>query len=364
MGLYRVIGIMSGSSMDGVDLAYCEFSEQNGNWSYAIHAAETIPYEMKWRNRLSQLYKQTAMIYAKTDAYYGRYLGDLVNGFIHKHRIHADFISSHGHTVFHSPSEGYTSQIGHGAFIHAATGLPVVSDFRTTDVALGGEGAPLVPIGDKYLFGEYGFCLNLGGFANITANSNGNMHAFDIAPCNIVLNRTARLLELEFDENGNQAAQGTIEPNLLADLNAIEFYTLPWPKSLNREWINKAFWTVAKNYRIPPQDKLATLCEHIAMQIAASIREISRHYEVNNQKLLVTGGGAFNKFLIQKLEQHCAMQVHVPDEVTVNFKEALIFAFLGVLRMSQKNNCLSSVTGADTDNTGGAMFGKFNQITF
>lgn len=364
MGLYRVIGIMSGSSMDGVDLAYCELSEQNGNWSYAIHAAETIPYEMKWRNRLSQLYKQTAMIYAKTDAYYGRYLGDLVNDFISRHRIHADFISSHGHTVFHAPSEGYTSQIGHGAFIHAATGLPVVSDFRTTDVALGGEGAPLVPIGDKYLFGDYGFCLNLGGFANITANSNGNMHAFDISPCNIVLNRTARLLELEFDENGNEAAKGTIEANLLADLNAIEFYTQPWPKSLNREWINKTFWTVAKNYRIAPQDKLATLCEHIAMQIAASISEISRHYEVNNKKLLVTGGGAFNKFLIQKLEQHCAMQVHVPDDVTVNFKEALIFAFLGVLRVLQKNNCLSSVTGADTDNTGGAMFGKFNQIAF
>ncbi|MBX7205709.1 MAG: anhydro-N-acetylmuramic acid kinase [Bacteroidia bacterium] len=364
MGLYRVIGIMSGSSMDGVDLAYCELSEQNGNWSYAIHAAETIPYEMKWRNRLSQLYKQTAMIYAKTDAYYGRYIGELVNDFIKRHRIHADFIASHGHTVFHSPSEGYTSQIGHGAFIHAATGLPVVSDFRTTDVALGGEGAPLVPIGDKYLFGDYGFCLNLGGFANITANSNGTMHAFDIAPCNIVLNRTARLLELEYDENGNEAAKGTIEPNLLADLNAIEFYTQPWPKSLNREWINKAFWTVAKNYRIPPQDKLATLCEHIAIQIAHSIDEISRHYEVNNQKLLVTGGGAFNTFLIQKLEQHCAMQVHVPDNVTVNFKEALIFAFLGVLRVLQKNNCLSSVTGAETDNTGGAMFGKFNQIAF
>lgn len=364
MGMYRVIGIMSGSSMDGVDLAFCELAEHNGSWTYAIHAAETVPYEMKWRNRLSQLYKQTAMIYAKTDAYYGRYLGDLVNAFINKHRIHADFIASHGHTVFHSPSEGYTSQIGHGAFIHAATGLPVVSDFRTTDIAMGGQGAPLVPIGDKYLFGEYGFCLNLGGFANITANSNGTMHAFDIAPCNVVLNRTARLLELQYDEDGNEAAKGILQPDLLNDLNAIEFYSQPWPKSLNREWINKVFWPVAKNYRIAPQDKLATLCEHIAMQIAESIRVIKQHYEVNNQKLLVTGGGAFNKFLVGRLREHCALDTEVPDETTVNFKEALIFAFLGALRLQQKNNCLSSVTGAEEDNAGGAMYGKFNQITF
>jgi anhydro-N-acetylmuramic acid kinase len=350
--------------MDGVDLAFCELSESNGTWSYTIQAAETIAYEMKWRNRLSQLYKQTAMVYAKTDAYYGRYLGELVNGFINKHRIHADFIASHGHTVFHSPTEGYTTQIGHGAFIHAITGLPVISDFRTTDVAMGGEGAPLVPIGDKYLFGDYGFCLNLGGFANITANSSGTMHAFDIAPCNIVLNRTARLLELEYDENGNEAAKGTVDANLLTDLNAIEFYTQPWPKSLNREWINKVFWPVAKNYRIAPQDKLATLCEHIAMQVAQSAKVIKEHYNINNNRLLVTGGGAFNQYLADKLREHCTLEVHIPEETTVNFKEALIFAFLGVLRVLQKNNCLSSVTGAEEDNTGGSMYGKFNQLLF
>lgn len=362
MGMYRVIGIMSGSSMDGVDLACCELTEENDNWTFNITSAETIPYDDRWRIRLSHLYKQPAAIFAKTDAFYGRYLGDLVNDFIHRHKIHADFISSHGHTIFHSPNEGYTSQIGHGAYLHAATSLPVISDFRTTDVALGGEGAPLVPIGDQLLFGEYGFCLNLGGFANISANSHGNMHAFDIAPCNIVLNRCARMLDMDYDNKGEQAANGTLNEKLLNALNGINFYTQPWPKSLNREWINSTFWPVAQNYHITPQDKLATLCTHLAQQIAKGINDIEQQYKVSNNKLLVTGGGAFNHYLINELKKYATQEVVVPEENTVNYKEALIFALLGALRIQNKNNCLQSVTGAERNNIGGAMYGNFSHL--
>lgn len=360
MGHYKVIGMMSGTSMDGIDLAYCEFTELNGTWSFEIKAAETIPYETKWRNRLSQLYKQTAMIYAKTHAYYGRYIGELIREFISKHKVHAEFIASHGHTVFHSPENFYTSQIGCGANISAATGLPVVCDFRSTDVALGGQGAPLVPIGDKYLFSEFGFCLNLGGFANISANASGIMRAFDIAPCNIVLNRCARMLDALYDEDGAFAASGSVNQELLQELNNIEFYRQNEPKSLSREWINTSFWPLNKNYRISPQDKLATLCEHIAIQVAAAVHKINGELEIKNQRMLLTGGGALNQYLVERLREKSPLELVLPEQETINFKEALIFAFLGVLRVQHKHNCLQSVTGASHDNIGGAMYGDFS----
>ena len=353
---------MSGSSMDGVDLAYCELTEQSGKWSYEILAAETVPYDAKWRNRLSQLYKQPALIFAKTDAYYGRYLGELVNDFIHRHKVHADAVASHGHTIFHSPEDGFTSQIGHGAYIHSTCGLPVVSDFRTTDVCLGGQGAPLVPIGDKLLFHSYAYCLNLGGFANISANINGKMHAFDIAPCNIVLNRCARMLNMPYDHNGDSAAEGMVNEDLLAELNALEFYHQPWPKSLNREWINSTLWPVTKAYTLSPQDKLATLCAHIATQVADAISLLQQKNPGAGNTLLVTGGGAHNAYLIRELEKRTNVSVTVPDADTVNFKEALIFALLGVLRLRNENNCLHSVTGAERDNVGGALYGDFKKL--
>lgn len=353
---------MSGSSMDGVDLAYCELTEQNSRWSYEILAAETVPYDAKWRNRLSQLYKQPAVIFAKTDAFYGRYLGELVSGFIQRHKVHADAVASHGHTIFHSPEEGFTSQIGHGAYIHATCGLPVISDFRTTDVALGGQGAPLVPIGDNLLFHSYAYCLNLGGFANISANINDTMHAFDIAPCNIILNRCARMLQMAYDHNGNMAAQGIVHDDLLNDLNALEFYHQPWPKSLNREWINTTLWPVTKDFSLSPQDKLATLCAHIATQIANAISLLQQKNPDSGNNLLVTGGGALNTYLVNELRKRTAIEVTVPDVNTVNFKEALIFALLGVLRLRNENNCLHSVTGAAQNNIGGALYGDFNKL--
>jgi anhydro-N-acetylmuramic acid kinase len=206
MQSYQVIGLMSGSSMDGVDLACCEFSNKDNNWEYRIIAAETIPYDEKWRVRLSQLYKQPIDLYAKTDAFFGRYLGILIKNFIQKHQIKPQLVASHGHTIFHQPLAGFTAQIGDGAAISAMCGLPVVNGFRNMDLAFGGQGAPLVPVGDKFLFPKEEACLNLGGIANISFSKDDKIKAFDISPCNIVMNRIARWLGQSFDAEGRIAA--------------------------------------------------------------------------------------------------------------------------------------------------------------
>lgn len=357
MNKYRVIGVMSGSSMDGVDLAYCEFELINNNWEYKIVAAQTIPYDEKWRVRLSQLYKQPIEIYPKTDAFYGRYLGQLVKKFVQEHNLIVDFVASHGHTIFHQPEQGFTAQIGCGAGLNAESGLPVVANFRNIDVMLGGQGAPLVPIGDKFLFTEYDACLNLGGISNISFSNQQGITAFDISPCNIVLNRVARWLKLPFDDGGKIAASAEIDPDLLEELNELPFYRKKGAKSLGREWINSSFWPVVKRYLDTSEaEKMATLAEHIAIQIAAVLNDY------NIQKILVTGGGAFNTFLIETLQKKTSCQIVIPEATLVNYKEALIFAFLGILRLRNENNILSSVTGASRDSIGGALYGNFNKI--
>lgn len=357
MNAYKVIGLMSGSSMDGVDLAYCEFVYNDGAWNYDIKAAETIPYDEKWRVRLSQLYKQPIEIYPKTDAFYGRYLGMLIRQFIKTHNLTVDFIASHGHTIFHQPESGFTAQIGDGAAISAETGLPVVNNFRNMDVILGGQGAPLVPIGDKLLFAEYDACLNLGGIANISFTQHDAVKAFDICPCNIVLNRVARWLELPYDNGGEIARSGEVDDILLNELNQLPFYQITAAKSLGREWINSDFWPIVKKHLdISEAEKMATLSEHIASQIAQTINEKEA------QKVLLTGGGAFNTFLIEKIRSKTKAEIVIPSNEIVNYKEALIFAFLGILRMRNEVNSLRSVTGARHDSIGGALHGNFKAL--
>lgn len=357
MNAYKVIGLMSGSSMDGVDIAFCEFVCNDGKWTYEIKAAETIPYDEKWRIRLSQLYKQPIEIYPKTDAFYGRYLGMLIRQFIKTHSLTVDFIASHGHTIFHQPENGFTAQIGDGAAISAETGLPVVNNFRNMDVILGGQGAPLVPIGDKLLFAEYDACLNLGGIANISLTINDGIKAFDICPCNIVLNRVARWLEKPFDNGGEIARSGEVDDVLLNELNQLPFYQIAAAKSLGREWINSDFWPIVKKHLdISEEEKMATLSEHIATQIAHTINE------KDAKKLLLTGGGAFNTFLIEKIRNKTKAEIIIPSNELVNYKEALIFAFLGILRLRNEVNSLKSVTGAKQDSIGGALHGNFKKL--
>lgn len=361
---YNVIGIMSGTSMDGVDLALCEIGEENGRWEYKIIAAQTTPYDSKWRIRLSQLRKQTPAIYVKTDTFYGHYLGSLIKDFIAKHNVKVDLIASHGHTVFHQPEGGITAQVGSGAVIHAATGLPVVSDFRSVDVGLGGQGAPLVPVGDQLLFSEYNACLNLGGFCNISAEKDGAISAFDICPGNIILNRIARNLGKEYDTDGEIALSGGINYELLKKLNSLEYYNLDGPKSLGREWINSTFWPIVRDFEktSKQEDLMKTLADHIAGQIAKTIEGFDNG-DPENYKVLVTGGGAYNKALMELLSTHSDAKFIVPEDTNIiEYKEALIFAVLGLLRVKNRPNALASATGASRDNIGGALYGDFSSL--
>lgn len=341
---------MSGTSLDGVDLAHCTFTGDGSDYSFSLGACETIPYPAFWIERLKKLPSSTALDYAETHAAYGRYLGELTRNFIRKYQLETDFVASHGHTIFHNPVKKYTSQIGEGAAIAAECGLPVVCDFRTGDVAAGGQGAPLVPIGDELLFAEYDYCLNLGGFANISMQNKGKRVAYDISPANIILNHIAHLEGKAFDENGRMASAGRIDNDLLDILNSLNYYKTPPPKSLGREWIEKEILPLLGLANISHQDILSTFCEHIAIQVAACFPS-DKH-----KQMLVTGGGAFNTFLIDRIAAHTSVELIIPDPDIINFKEALVFAFLGLLRMQEKPNCLASVTGATHNVSGGSVF--------
>ena len=341
---------MSGTSLDGVDLAFCSFSRKSNEWKYEILAAETVKYPESWARKLSDLENSTALDFAETDFDYGYYLGELCKTFLRAQHLEPDFIASHGHTIFHNPAKKITYQIGKGACIAAIAEYPVISDFRSLDVALGGQGAPLVPVGDMLLFKDFDYCLNLGGFGNVSFDEGARRIAFDVCPVNIVLNHYARLNGKEYDINGEMARTGNIHPELLASLNELAYYHTSAPKSLGKEWVLAEFMPVTGKYDIPVADQLRTVCEHIAIQVGKIIKPGT------GKKMLITGGGAFNEFLIERIRQQVSVSVIIPDPLTINYKEALIFAFLGVLRWTDKPNCLKSVTGASKDNTGGSIF--------
>jgi len=341
---------MSGTSLDGLDLAFCEFETKDDRWTYKIHCAETVPYTSQWKHTLSNVESGSALAFVTADVEYGHLLGALTRDFIARHHLEPDFIASHGHTIFHQPGKRITSQIGRGASIAAETGLRVICDFRSHDVASGGQGAPLVPIGDMLLFGEYDYCLNIGGFANISYQMENERIAFDVCPANIVLNKLASLADHDFDRDGMMAASGSVDRKLLKTLNLLPYYQMPFPKSLGKEWVVQQIFPLLEKSERSASDLLATYCEHIAIQIAAAAegKKIA--------KMLITGGGAMNGFLISRIREHAAPAIVIPDAFTVNFKEAMIFAFLGVLRLRNEMNCLQSVTGATKNSSGGAIY--------
>lgn len=347
---FKVIGLMSGTSLDGIDLAFCEFKLANGKWEFTIPVVQAVVYSDDWKQRLARAQSLSAEGLAILNVEYGRYLGKLINQFVLRQNLSPDFIASHGHTVFHRPETGLTLQIGSGAEISAQTGITTICDFRSQDVALGGQGAPLVPVGDKLLFGEYDFCLNLGGFSNISFDEDGLRKAYDICPVNIILNRLAQSAGCEFDKDGELAASGTIHPGLLEALNDLDFYVQPAPKSLGREWVEAEFIPVLEKFDLSNRDQLCTVTEHTAIQISRQIQW--RH----DGKILATGGGAKNIFLVNRLKVLTSRQIILPEEKIIDFKEALIFAFLGVLRFCNQPNCLASVTGAVRDHSSGAIY--------
>lgn len=349
MTSYAVIGVMSGTSQDGLDLALCRFVKNNSYWEYSVTRAETVPYPQYWPEMFNNIDSLSNYDFVKLHNKFGSYIGDCINRFMGSMDEKVDLIASHGHTVYHKPEEGITFQLGSGPEISAKCRVTAISDFRSLDVALGGQGAPLVPAGDELLFGEYDYCLNLGGFANISYNNAGKRLAFDICPVNIIINYIANNCGHKLDKDGQIAGRGSLHYPLLEKLNNIKYYKKEMPKSLSREWLEAEFIQIINKYNIALEDKLRTVYEHIIMQI-------SRCFEVKTRaRVLITGGGAFNKFLIKLLKENCKQQIIIPDKLIVKYKEAIIFGLLGVLRLRNEINCLSSVTGAIRDSSTGCI---------
>jgi len=355
--IYRAIGIMSGSSLDGLDIAFVEFEESGGHWKYQIKAADCYSYNAEWTKQLQNATVLNAFDYLVLHSAYGKYIGEKVNAFIEQYSLHhqVQLIASHGHTVFHSPKNKMTAQLGDGAAIAATTGINAVSDLRAMDIALDGQGAPIVPIGEKLLWKEYHCLLNIGGIANISIKQNDEYVAFDICPANRVLNLLANDAGKKYDEGGNLSRNGKINTILLTQLNGLDYYKLSFPKSLANNFGTDIIYPLIKSFNLSDEDALRTYAEHIVMQLGYAVST----FNIQHSTLFITGGGAHNHFLIERIKevlQSYQIEIIVPDKMIVDYKEALIMALLGVLRWREENTVLASVTGAIRNSIGGAVW--------
>lgn len=361
MKKYDVVGLMSGTSLDGLDIAYVRFFH-NTVWRFEVIQCLSVVYDKELFFRLDQANHLNGLDLKMLDLHYGKWIGEKVKEFIESNNHSPELIVSHGHTVFHQPEIGLTHQIGDGYQIMMASGVKTICDLRSLDLTLGGQGAPLVPIGDKLLFDNYDFCLNLGGFSNISYTTAGVRIAYDICPVNTVLNKLASKFDLEYDKGGEIAISGKCNTDLLQKLNSLEYYFQKPPKSLGIEWVRENIFPILDVDS--PENVLKTFNHHIAQQITFSIENIVPEVKKTYiPKMLVTGGGAKNNFLIDLLraQSNGKIEIIIPDNQIVDFKEAIIFAFLGLLRSLQKINTLKSVTGARTDSSGGLIYNYFHK---
>ncbi|MBN2212871.1 MAG: anhydro-N-acetylmuramic acid kinase [Bacteroidales bacterium] len=346
---YHVVGVMSGTSLDGLDLAFCILYQDGQKWNHEILKARTVPYDDFMIRFLTETLECSGKELEQRNILFGSYIGTQVAAFLESDSLKADLIASHGHTIFHQPEKGFTCQLGSGAAIASRSGITTISDFRSLDVANGGQGAPLVPAGDEYLFGKYQFCLNLGGFANVSFKEYNRRIAFDICPVNIFINHMCRRMGLEFDDKGRIASGGKINYDLLKQLNALAYYRRESPKSLSREWLETDFLPVIENAGLETATILRTACEHIAIQISDVLNRFPEG------KVLVTGGGVYNEFLLELIRRKTKNHMEIPDPILIKYKEALVFALLGVLRYRNEINCFASVTGARCDSSTGVI---------
>lgn len=345
------LGLMSGTSLDGLDMAYCSFENNKSHYSFQLIYAETIEYDAATKEMLQQAPFLSGLELIKADRIYGHYLGQAIRSLIDKTHIVPDYVASHGHTIFHLPNERMTFQIGHGPSIAAECNIPTIFDFRSLDVALKGQGAPLVPIGDQLLFGNFQACVNLGGFSNVSFEQQGKRIAFDICPVNFVANLLAQRENKPFDKNGELGKQGKLLPDLLEKFINLEYHHTPPPKSLGREWVESSFLPLFINDSIATKDLLRTLYEYIAQQIIHDI-------PFNDGAVLFTGGGSKNTFLMQLIQEKASWKTIIPDSSIIDYKEAIIFAFMAYLKIIGQNNCLSSVTGAIRNSISGSIVGS------
>ncbi len=347
---YHIIGVMSGTSLDGIDLAEINFTK-NETWQFQILKATTVPYTEEWLCKLKSLTQKSKKDLQQIDLDYTDYLAEVISTFIKKNNIkHLDAVCSHGHTALHQPEQKLTYQIGNLPILAEQLKQTVICDFRVQDVQFGGQGAPLVPIGDQLLFSDYDYCINLGGFANVSTKIKNQRIAFDICPVNIVLNKYVQQLGFDYDDKGHLASQGKINQQLLEQLNALDFYKKSYPKSLGLEWVKQQIFPLINQYDLTIKDILRTMVEHVAQQIA---KVISQKVNVS---VLLTGGGTYNDFLVERIKALTNNKIVIPSKEIIEYKEALIFGFLGVLKLREENNCLASVTGASKDHSSGKIY--------
>ena len=342
---------MSGTSLDGVDLAHIQFEIKKEQWYFKILECETVSYSPEWITQLKIAVGFSKKELEILNQNYTQLLSKIISAFIEKYQITSlDAVCSHGHTILHQPQNGFTLQIGNLPEIATLTQQKIVCDFRVQDVQLGGQGAPLVPIGDRILFSNYNYCLNLGGFSNISFEENNQRIAFDISPVNTVLNFYANQLGLNYDDKGAISSTGKINSALFEKLNQLEFYQRKYPKSLGFEFVKEIILPLIDNFPIPIEDKLCTFTEHIALQTALAL-------SIKKGNMLITGGGAYNAFLISRIQHYLPeMKIVIPEKKILEFKEALIFALLGILKLRNEINTLSSVTGAQKDHSAGVIY--------
>ncbi len=355
MKKYSVLGLMSGTSLDGLDIAHCSIWQEQNKWKFSINHATTITYSQQLQHQLKHAITLPEAEHQKLHLYYGNWLGEQAKNFVETHNITVDFIASHGHTSHHKPADGLTFQLGDGGALATASDSMVVNDFRSLDVQLGGQGAPLVPIGDQLLFSEYHFCLNLGGISNISFDKQDKRMAYDIGLANMPLNHITAKIGLAYDKDGALASRGTLILDLFKELNALEYYLLPYPKSTGYEWFKAAVLPILDAYQdATTEDLLHTVIHHNCVQIAKAIK---KEDYINITKLLVTGGGALNSFYMQTLATYLpsAIKLVIPSKTIIDYKEALVFAFMGVLRVENRVNVLKSVTGAKEDSCSGVI---------
>ena len=352
---YKILGLMSGTSLDGLDLAYCHFVNEDAQWKFEIKETHTVPYDVTMRSGLKNAIVASVEELFVLDRDFGIFLGEQAAGFIKKHNLNPDAIASHGHTIHHRPDLGFTIQIGCGQQLANITGIRTVANFRQMDISLGGQGAPLVPIGDQKFFNKYTFCLNLGGIANVSLFQSGKRIAYDIGIANMLLNHLSGKLDLPYDKNGAIARSGSLDKILFDQLNDLEYYKLAPPKSTGYEWFTSEIQPLIDSSDSPVEDQLHTSVHHIARQIG---KQLQHHSTGNQDKLLITGGGALNTFLIEVLNNELGdrIEIAIPSEEIISYKEAMVFAFMGALRLSGEVNVLSSVTGASKDSCSGIVY--------
>lgn len=357
MEAITVIGLISGSSLDGLDLAICRFSGvANDQLKWELLAAKTVGFSESLSERLAKATSLSALELMALEVTFSEFCATVVNEL--KDTYHVDYIASHGHTVFHFPEKGFTHQIGKGSILAELTGIDTICDFRSNDIALGGQGAPVAPIVEQVLFGGYQYYLNLGGIANVSVHTDQGVYSLDVCPCNQVLNAMVQEIGLPYDDKGQLAERGQVHEALITKWSSLPYFALPFPKSMDNSWVRDTFMPIIQEFDLEREDVLATMVEFVGRQLARDISDLPQ-IDAKSAQLMVTGGGGHNDHLIQVIERHLLMQniqVHLPDTQIVDSKEAILMALMGYLRVSDQPNVIATVTGATTNSYGGGIY--------